>query len=432
VKILLLNDNPVVNKLVTLSAQKTSDTLDIVSSVDDIEAGEYDLIVVDDSLYNEDLMNILADKVKSKKSLFICARDKESSDEFSSVLKKPFLPTDLVELFMMFDKEIANEVEEVSTQSDESMQSDEAFDVDELNLDDDDLGESVLDDEEAQKVKDLLDENDLELSFDDEVSSDLEELALDEEELVTDEELALDEEESDEEELAEDDDLLAEYDLALDLEDEADVDTSETLVEELESPEEILDEVEDIEEEIPEEILDEVEEIEEVPEDEEELKIPEEILDEVEEIEESPEEPQNLESEIQDAVENLSQEDLQSEVDEDTLLQIATNEIDPLSDLTSKDFKVALGEEVEEEPEEVLELEDVPVDEVPDNIEEIADIDTPAVAELEDNIPDEDINEEENKGVEALKKLLEALNNKDVAASMKGMKISINITLGEN
>jgi len=33
--------------------------------------------------------------------------------------------------------------------------------------------------------------------------------------------------------------------------------------------------------------------------------------------------------------------------------------------------------------------------------------------------------------VEALKKLLTALTNEDVAASLKGMKISINITLGD-
>lgn len=101
-------------------------------------------------------------------------------------------------------------------------------------------------------------------------------------------------------------------------------------------------------------------------------------------------------------------------MDEDTLLQIATNEIDPLADLTSKDLKVALGEEVEEE---------------------VEDVDTPAVAEIENIIAEPEIQEVEetsNKGVEALKKLLEALSDKDVAASMKGMKISINITLGDN
>jgi uncharacterized membrane protein len=39
---------------------------------------------------------------------------------------------------------------------------------------------------------------------------------------------------------------------------------------------------------------------------------------------------------------------------------------------------------------------------------------------------------EQVDGVEALKNLLVALSDKNVAASMKGMKISINITLGDN
>lgn len=42
--ILLLNDNPVVTKLVTLSAQKTSDELEIVGSVEEIQDGTYDLL----------------------------------------------------------------------------------------------------------------------------------------------------------------------------------------------------------------------------------------------------------------------------------------------------------------------------------------------------------------------------------------------------
>ena len=119
----------------------------------------------------------------------------------------------------------------------------------------------------------------------------------------------------------------------------------------------------------------------------------------------------NLEDAIQNAVESLTQEDLESELDEETLLQIAKNEIDPLADLTSKDLKIALGEEVDEE-----EIEDV----------EEAITEASTVTEVADGA------QEQNNGVKALKKLLEALNDKDVATSMKGMKISINITLGDN
>jgi len=437
VKILLLNDNPVVNKLVTLSAQKTSDEVDIASNIDGVASQKYDLIIVDDSIYNDELLDELEKKVKYKKSLFICAKDAQEIESFSSILKKPFLPTDLVELFTMFEKEVQNEGDE----------EEQIFnDLDELNLESEEhIGESVLDDDEAQKVKDLLDENEEELNFDEEVQNDIESLELDElDELNLDE---LEEQNSDDT-VAQEEDLLADYDLALDLEDEADVDISEANIEDEEVEDE---EVEDLETATEEELEDEVdeaateelniedsaldivpdefnleEEPEEIEEEPEAIVEPEEEPEEIEEPEEEvaeavveESEEMNLEDEIQNAVENLTPEELESELDEDTLLKIATNEIDPLADLTSKDLKIALGEEVEREEAE---------EEVTDTETELEDIDTPAVAELED-IKE---NKEDNSGVKALKKLLEALNNKEVAASMKGMKISINITLGDN
>jgi len=449
VKILLLNDNPVVNKLVTLSAQKTSDEVDIASNIDGVASQKYDLIIVDDSIYNDELLAELQKKVKYKKSLFICAKDAQEIESFSSILKKPFLPTDLVELFTMFEKEVQSEGDE----------EEQIFnDLDELNLESEEhIGESVLDDDEAQKVKDLLDENEEELNFDEEVQNDIESLELDElDELNLDEV----EEQNSDDTVAQEEDLLADYDLALDLEDEADVDISEKDSFDLED--EVKDteneEIEDLDIATEEELEDEVDEaateelniedsaldivpdefnLEEEPEEEpeaivepeEEPEAIEEPEEEVEEIAEPEEEvaeavveeseEMNLEDEIQNAVENLTPEELESELDEDTLLKIATNEIDPLADLTSKDLKIALGEELEKEEAE---------EEVTDTETELEDIDTPAVAELED-IKE---NKEDNNGVEALKKLLEALNNKDVAASMKGMKISINITLGDN
>ena len=489
-KILLLNDNPVVNKLVTLSAQKTSDEVDTASHIEEIPSHKYDLLIVDDSVYNDDLFDALRAKIEYKKSLFICNKDAEEVESFSSVLKKPFLPTDLVELFMEFEKEIAKETDEKV--EDEFVLNDEFNLDDELMLDDaaENFSESILDDEEAQKVKDLLDENESDLSFDDEVENELESLEL--EEIGANDEDVSEDEEVLQNDSAEDD-LLADYDMALDLEDEADVNSADeerfdledevesleneeleeldtATVEELEdeidesvtdelsakegdlafdtaldledeadvdiandvvselNPEEESEEIqeenpEDIEEANPEEIEEESEKIQEEESEEIGEEIPKEILEEVEDTEipqEIPEdileESEDLENKIQSAVEDLTQEDLESELDEDTLLQIATNEIDPLANLTSKDLKEALGEEVSDDEE---------------------DVDTPAVSEIEDTIVNEkeiDKTEEDanqNSGVESLKKLLKALSDKDVAASMKGMKISINITLGD-
>jgi len=121
VKILLLNDNPVVSKLVTLSAQKTSDELEVVSSVDEINGTVYDLLVVDDALYSADVIDEINNKIEYDKSLYICTRDADEVESFTSTLKKPFLPTDLVELFLVLGKEASsiNLEEETATADDE-------------------------------------------------------------------------------------------------------------------------------------------------------------------------------------------------------------------------------------------------------------------------------------------------------------------------
>ena len=124
-----------------------------------------------------------------------------------------------------------------------------------------------------------------------------------------------------------------------------------------------------------------------------------------------------METQIENAVEGLSEEDLESEVDEETLLNIVSGEIDSFDSLTSRDLKIAVGEEVQELEEEVVQESSEPLEEI---LEE----------EIVDDIPEEEV--ETVDGVEALKNLLTALTDKNVAASMKGMKISINITLGDN
>ncbi|MBT5934068.1 MAG: DNA topoisomerase IV, partial [Sulfurimonas sp.] len=194
-KILLLNDNPVVNKLVTLSAQKTSDNLEVVSSIDSVASSVYDLIVIDDTLYTDDLLDEIKTKITFTKSLYICARGAEKVDAFTNILSKPFLPTELVEIFATLGKEsqkiTLDTVEESTPEAEleEFEELDELDDLEELADIDEDLSDSILDDEEAQKVKDLLNETD------EEEELDLDDLDLGEDDLELDEELSLDLEE---------------------------------------------------------------------------------------------------------------------------------------------------------------------------------------------------------------------------------------------
>ena len=156
---------------------------------------------------------------------------------------------------------------------------------------------------------------------------------------------------------------------------------------------------------------------------EEEVKNEEEI-EEVQLPELSIDDEENLEELIESAEEELTQEDLDSEIDLDEFGNITTNEI-----------KLALGEEV------VNELNDDPMQSntQESEFEEVTEIDDENTEEngIEESNQSSDLDLQDTQitpdsnGVEALKKLLEALSNADVKASMQGMKININFELGD-
>lgn len=517
--ILLFNNNPVVNKLVTLSAQKTSNTVDTAQNIDDIESKKYDILIIDDALYSPEIMEEISSKIEYKKSLYICSKDAKATEEFTKILKKPFLPTDLVELLISLSKETKEasapqfdllddtNVLEKSDNLDE-MEDIESFDFDELDsldeetedskisqfdeldiqddidfealddtseLDDTDINpsskttEGVLDKEELQEVQNLLDETEAEndamledfdfeddLEFDedteksedeeDELSSEGDDFSFEEsgeDELLenltddttqtpatTEDDLDFSDEDDDfsfeeetkEEQASFDEDALKEEELSLDepeIDEDDDFsfdgdDKEEASFDEAEE-ETPLDELHEDEElsfdDAQEELLSDISKSEET-----EASIEEDFEEEADFDEDSFENEsddlKSLESKIQSAVKELSDEDLESEVDEDMLLDIDS--------LTSRDLKLAIGEEVDEDA--FAQPNDEPVFE--QEIQEDAQMQKSVAHSVDDN--------SSNDGVEALKKLLKALSNEDVAASLKGMKININITLGDN
>lgn len=440
-KILLVNDNPVVSKLVTLSAQKTSDQLDVVKSIDEIEIGVYDLLVLDDALFNEESLQGIKSKIDFHKSLYIHSRNAEHTDEFTATLKKPFLPTDLVELFSRFSRELK---EESSKEK-----------ISEINLDDDfnlDMELEGMGDEEHLVLDDDL-ELDEDLALDEDFLLD-DELVLDEDLHLNDESEKTNSDSSSKSDEAADIDEHEEFNNDL-LEDELLIDEEAVLLEddlllededsnsvldkdELQEVQDLLDETEDeLEEELSmddnleEELLAETNtDISTQDDEEENIDEPEELNEDFL-LEEELSMDDDLETQIKNAVENLSDEDLNSELDAETLMSIAQSSIKDISGLNSRDLKLTIGEEVDDlpqEPEEMLEEESMEENFTEDVAEEIDTIEEKNESLSKDNTA---VNSEENEGVEALKKLLKALTNEDVAASLKGMKISINITLGD-
>lgn len=91
-KILLLNENPMVSRLINLSAKKMSYEL-IEAPIYNDELGTYDIIVVDHDVKAD----LKALKEKCDKLIFLAPRD-EKHDIEAQILKKPFLPTDFLNL----------------------------------------------------------------------------------------------------------------------------------------------------------------------------------------------------------------------------------------------------------------------------------------------------------------------------------------------
>ncbi len=421
-KILLLNTNPVVTKLVTLSAQKSGDIVDIAEDIDDPRLDSaYDLLIVDDSLYTKELMQDIASKINYIRSLYVHSRDSEVSSEFDSFIKKPFLPTELVDLFVDVAKKVTPVGAKTGKQTDESDEFEVLDDFDVDDTQDEDLEhESILNIDDLDEVKNLLDESD-----GDEFSlNDKKEL-----EVLDDDLFVFDEEEDNKSlEFSDDESPLVNLDDSLEPQDEVGLDEEFSLDDILPSVTledesgELLeaeplgdDELEITQDEEEDEIsLDNIDDIlpSETLEDESgelfddvgfedepnESILSESVVEDVNDVD-------MFDNEIKDALSTLDEDDLAVEVDDDILLDLGS--------LSSDDFKMAFGEEIEPKYED--KLEDEP---------QVSDDEFVLEAELGE------MEEQDTSNIDALKKLLEILSDEKIVASLKDNKININITIG--
>jgi uncharacterized membrane protein len=482
-KILLLNDNPVVRKLVALSAQKTKDELSVIWSVDEVEGDSYDLLIVDDAHYSDESMAALKEKIQYKTSLLMATRGNATPSGFVKVINKPFLPTDLVDLFSQIDKDLASSTQEPVKEKSNAIvlddviekesAEDESFDTinidEDLNFDDFDIADeedieaavktNVLDHEEVQELQDLLDDtdsfdiddelsldglmeddeatdavnnDDLLESLDDDILQTLEaeslmgstenELQDAMEEFDFDEDLLAIEEESAEatKEVAEDEELLGSLDDLLALDEESD-----DLFGVSDDTDTVISEaeskVDDALDDLDALLLDGLDAIED-----EEMSTLESAQDAL-----SDDEFGELEQQIQDAVEELGFEDLEQGLDEIDMEELGDFEgLGDLDSLSERDIKLAIGEEVEEEEPQVEEFEvDAEVlDEasMPEMGDELENMDTELMT-----TPDEEVHQgTPAEGIDALQALLKALSNEEVSKTLKGLSINININFG--
>lgn len=474
-KILLFNDNPVVRKLVALSAQKTKDDLSVIWSVDEIEESEYDLLIVDDALYSDEMFESLNEKIIVKSTLFMATRGQAVPSGFDNVINKPFLPTDLVDMFVQIEKKVnvASEAkgdlkkESIPTEpmyainledtlpdleghEDELMDvehlndSDEEFDFSSLEDFDEKLPETaILDQEEVQEVQGLLEETEEEhLGVEEDAfAQDINEMTLPQEEnglnLEIDDEFAFDDDLVPNEiegeilnfdSVLEDDRLAQEDTLAhkemLDEDDFDDIDFSSALEENVGVDEE--DELLSLSEEAPADDID----ISSLMDDDE---------------------LGDLESKIEDAVSGLESEELERELesddfgvdfDETALEELNLNQeesaaapmddsedFDELDMLDERELKRAIGEEIEDD-EPAVYSDEGDISLAAETLDEV--MSEAGFLEESSEAFEEEDNVSHAEGVEALQALLKALSNENVTKSLKGMNISININFGND
>ena len=97
-KILLINNNPVVSRLTALSARKENVVLDEIKNISELKTSDYNIIFVDEESYNNDVSNIIRNSGVKNRVLFYTEGNKENQSIFNRTILKPFLPSEVSEI----------------------------------------------------------------------------------------------------------------------------------------------------------------------------------------------------------------------------------------------------------------------------------------------------------------------------------------------
>jgi len=94
-KILLINNNPVVSRLTALSARKESVKLDEIKDISELKESDYNIVFVDIESFNSEVANFLKDANISKRVCFYSQDNKDVNKIFNFEILKPFLPSEV-------------------------------------------------------------------------------------------------------------------------------------------------------------------------------------------------------------------------------------------------------------------------------------------------------------------------------------------------
>lgn len=186
-KVILLNNNPAVSKLASVSLNKLGYEFVEIDNLETIVDNEADLIICDSGLYNSEV-NYLE---YAQNQLFLIPRNQSNQYDIAQneILQKPFLPTDFIDIIKVILKDTTQDIqppqkEPIPTDNDIKVGNKfgEIQDIDEMDFssnndelsDFDDLDSNELlnqiDDMEDQFVENEFNEfDDTELSFTEDV-----------------------------------------------------------------------------------------------------------------------------------------------------------------------------------------------------------------------------------------------------------------------
>lgn len=152
-KAILINKNPAISRLISLSLQKLNIVYKEIDSVEGLE--ECDIIIAD----SECDIDINKCKDISKKLILLLPKN-ETSDE-ALVIHKPFLPTDFIDLINSFKDELKEEKLNIHDELENIDLLNDTIDLEDFKVDDinDELDISFLDENKL--------ENDLDFEFND-------------------------------------------------------------------------------------------------------------------------------------------------------------------------------------------------------------------------------------------------------------------------
>jgi len=159
-KILLINNNPVVSRLTALSARKEDIEIDEVQEVTELTSYNYDIVFVDADSWNEDVRSTIFTHIETKKRvLFYAQDDNEDLERFDKGILKPFLPSEVSAVIRSVEE--SKTLDDIGTEIEEEKSIDFVNDLKEDKVKDitpELFATETIDLESADVKTDLMDE----------------------------------------------------------------------------------------------------------------------------------------------------------------------------------------------------------------------------------------------------------------------------------